>query len=160
VEFPAHKAQAVGYHPEMILAGRRLNDSMGIYVAQRVAQLMIRKRIQVSEARILVMGLAFKENCPDVRNSRVVDVLRELIAYGARVDVYDPWVDADVAEHEYGFRPVSRPRPRTYDAIVLAVAHRQFRELGIDEVRKLARRRNVIFDIKHVFTADQVDGRL
>jgi UDP-N-acetyl-D-galactosamine dehydrogenase len=155
-----HKAQAVGYHPEMILAGRRLNDSMGIYVAQRVAQLMIRKRIQVSDARILVMGLAFKENCPDVRNTRVVDVLRELLTFGARVDVYDPWVDADHAEHEYGLRPVSRLRPGTYDAIVLAVAHRQFRDMGIDAIRRLARRRNVIFDIKHVFPADQVDGRL
>jgi UDP-N-acetyl-D-galactosamine dehydrogenase len=155
-----HKAQAVGYHPEMILAGRRLNDSMGIYVAQRVAQLMIRKRIQVSDARILVMGLAFKENCPDVRNTRVVDVLRELLEYGAKVDVYDPWVDPAVAEHEYGIRPVARPRAGTYNAIVLAVAHREFREMGIGEIRRLARRRHVIFDIKHVFPADQVDGRL
>jgi UDP-N-acetyl-D-galactosamine dehydrogenase len=155
-----HKAQAVGYHPEMILAGRRLNDSMGIYVAQRVAQLMIRKRIQVNDARVLVLGLAFKENCPDVRNTRVVDVVRELLAYGARVDVYDPWVDGDVAEHEYGFRPIARPRTGTYDAVVLAVAHREFRELGVERVRKLGRRKCVLFDIKHVFAADQVDGRL
>jgi UDP-N-acetyl-D-galactosamine dehydrogenase len=155
-----HKAQAVGYHPEMILAGRRLNDSMGIYVAQRVAQLMIRKRIQVSDARILVLGLAFKENCPDVRNTRVVDVLRELLAYGARVDVHDPWIDSAVAEHEYGIRPVARPKAGSYDAIVLAVAHREFREMGIAGVRRFARRRSVIFDIKHVFPADQVDGRL
>jgi UDP-N-acetyl-D-galactosamine dehydrogenase len=155
-----HKAQAVGYHPEMILAGRRLNDSMGIYVAQRVAQLMIRKRIQVNDARVLVLGLAFKENCPDVRNTRVVDVVRELLAYGARVDVYDPWVDGDVAEHEYGFRPIARPRTGTYDAVVLAVAHREFREMGVERVRKLGRRKCVLFDIKHVFAADQVDGRL
>jgi UDP-N-acetyl-D-galactosamine dehydrogenase len=155
-----HKAQAVGYHPEMILAGRRLNDSMGIYVAQRVAQLMIRKRIQLSDARILVLGLAFKENCPDVRNTRVVDVVRELLVYGARVEVYDPWVDADIAEHEYGFRPISRPRPGNYDAVVLAVAHREFREMGIEKVRKFGRRKCVVFDIKHVFAADQVDGRL
>ena len=155
-----HKAQAVGYHPEMILAGRRLNDSMGIYVAQRVAQLMIRKRIQVADARILVLGLAFKENCPDVRNTRVVDVVRELLVYGARVEVYDPWVDADVAEHEYGFRPVSRLGNGKYDAVVLAVAHREFREMGVEKVRKFGRRNCVIFDIKHVFAADQVDGRL
>jgi UDP-N-acetyl-D-galactosamine dehydrogenase len=155
-----HKAQAVGYHPEMILAGRRLNDSMGIYVAQRVAQLMIRKRIQVSDSRILVLGLAFKENCPDVRNTRVVDVVRELLAYGARVDVHDPWVDASAAEHEYGFRPIARPRPGAYDAVVLAVAHREFRDMGVDKVRKFGRRRCVVFDIKHVFAAEQVDGRL
>jgi len=155
-----HKAQAVGYHPEMILAGRRLNDSMGIYVAQRVAQLMIRKRIQLSDARILVLGLAFKENCPDVRNTRVVDVVRELLVYGARVEVYDPWVDADIAEHEYGLKPISRPRAGTYDGIVLAVAHREFREMGIEKVRKFGRRNCVVFDIKHVFAADQVDGRL
>jgi len=155
-----HKAQAVGYHPEMILAGRRLNDSMGIYVAQRVAQLMIRKRIQLSDARILVLGLAFKENCPDVRNTRVVDVVRELLVYGARVEVYDPWVDAAIAEHEYGLKPISRPRAGTYDGIVLAVAHREFREMGIEKVRKLGRRNCVVFDIKHVFAADQVDGRL
>ena len=155
-----HKAQAVGYHPEMILAGRRLNDSMGIYVAQRVAQLMIRKRIQLSDARILVLGLAFKENCPDVRNTRVVDVVRELLVYGARVEVYDPWVDADIAEHEYGLKPISRPRAGAYDGIVLAVAHREFREMGIEKVRKFGRRNCVVFDIKHVFAADQVDGRL
>jgi UDP-N-acetyl-D-galactosamine dehydrogenase len=155
-----HKAQAVGYHPEMILAGRRLNDSMGIYVAQRVAQLMIRKRIQVSDARILVLGLAFKENCPDVRNTRVVDVVRELLTYGARVDVHDPWVDADAAQHEYGFRPIARPRAGVYDAVVLAVAHREFRDMGVDKVRKFGRRRCVVFDIKHLFAAEQVDGRL
>ena len=120
----------------------------------------IRKRIQLSDARILVLGIAFKENCPDVRNTRVVDVVRELLVYGARVEVYDPWVDADIAEHEYGLKPISRPRAGTYDGIVLAVAHREFREMGIEKVRKLGRRNCVVFDIKHVFAADQVDGRL
>jgi len=103
-----HKAQAIGYHPEVILAGRRINDNMGNYVAQQVAQLMIQRRIQVKDSRVLIMGLTFKENCPDVRNTKIVDVVRELEKYGARVDVFDPWADADEAEHEYGFRPVGK----------------------------------------------------
>jgi len=145
-----HKAQEVGYHPEMILAGRRLNDNMGLYVAQQVAQLMIERRIHVKGARVLVMGLTFKENCPDLRNSKVVDVIRELQKYGARVDVFDPWVDAGEAEHEYGLRPVRRPVARTYDSIVMAVAHQQFRDLGIDAIRKYAKKDHVLYDIKFV----------
>ncbi len=155
-----HKAQAIGYHPEMILAGRRINDNMGIYVAQQVTQLMIRRRIQVRDSRILVMGLTFKENCPDVRNSKIVDVVRELDKYGAKVDVYDPWADPDAAEHEYDLRPVKRVKPGTYDAIVLGVAHRQFREMGIAKIRALARKNHVLYDIKYLFKADEVDGRL
>ena len=155
-----HKAQAIGYHPEMILAGRRINDNMGIYVAQQLAQLMIRRRIQVRDARILVMGLTFKENCPDVRNTRIVDVVYELTKFGAVVDVYDPWVDPAEAKHEYGFATVKRLRSRTYDAIVMGVAHRQFREMGIDRVRALAKKRHVLYDIKYVFGRDEVDGRL
>jgi UDP-N-acetyl-D-glucosamine/UDP-N-acetyl-D-galactosamine dehydrogenase len=155
-----HKAQAIGYHPEMILAGRRINDNMGIYVAQQVAQLMIRDRIQVRDSRILVMGLAFKENCPDVRNTRIVDVVNELAKFGAAVDIYDPWVDPAEAHHEYGLRPVKRLRPRCYDAIVMGVAHRQFREMGIAKVRALAKKRHVLYDIKYVFDRDEVDGRL
>jgi UDP-N-acetyl-D-galactosamine dehydrogenase len=155
-----HKAQAIGYHPEMILAGRRINDNMGIYVAQQVAQLMIRRRIQVRGSRILVMGLTFKENCPDVRNSRIVDVVRELDKFGAKVDVYDPWVDAAEARHEYGLAPVRRLRRGSYDAIVMGVAHQQFRDMGIAKVRALARRRHVLYDIKYVFERQQVDGRL
>ncbi|HVN43139.1 MAG TPA: Vi polysaccharide biosynthesis UDP-N-acetylglucosamine C-6 dehydrogenase TviB, partial [Steroidobacteraceae bacterium] len=114
-----HKAQAIGYHPEMILAGRRINDNMGIYVAQQVAQLMIRRKIQVRDSRILVMGLTFKENCPDVRNSKIVDVVRELEKYGASVDVFDPWADPQEAQHEYGLRPIKRLKPGTYDAVVM-----------------------------------------
>jgi UDP-N-acetyl-D-galactosamine dehydrogenase len=155
-----HKAQEIGYHPEMILAGRRINDNMSLYVAERVAQLMIRKRIHVKGARILMMGLAFKENCPDLRNSKVAELVCELEKYGARVDVHDPWVDAAEAEHEYGISPVKRPRKGAYDAIVLAVAHRQFAELGTAALRKFARPNHVIYDIKYLFDADKVDGRL
>ena len=155
-----HKAQAIGYHPEMILAGRRINDNMGIYVAQQVAQLMIAKRIQVRDARILVLGLTFKENCPDVRNSKVVDVVRELGKHGARIDVYDPWADAAEAQHEYGLKPVRRLRPGAYDAIVVGVAHDQFRRMGIAKVRELGKRNHVLYDIKYVFPAGEVDGRL
>jgi len=155
-----HKAQAIGYHPEMILAGRRINDNMGIYVAQQVAQLMIQRRIQVKDSRVLVMGLTFKENCPDVRNTRIVDVVNELKKYGAKVDVCDPWADPDEAEHEYGLRPVKKVRPGGYDAIVMGVAHDEFRKMGIARVRKLGRKNHVLYDIKYVFKADEVDGRL
>ena len=155
-----HKAQEVGYHPEMILAGRRINDNMAIYVAERVAQLMIRKRIHVKGARILMMGLTFKENCPDLRNSKVVDVVKELTGYGAKVDVYDPWVDSSEAEHEYGIRPIRKPAAGKYDAIVMGVAHQQFRELGLAAIRSFAKNPHVLYDIKHVFKAREVDGRL
>jgi UDP-N-acetyl-D-glucosamine/UDP-N-acetyl-D-galactosamine dehydrogenase len=155
-----HKAQEIGYHPEMILAGRRINDNMGIYVAAQVAQLMIRRRIQVRDARILVMGLTFKENCPDVRNTKIVDVVRELEKYGSRVDVWDPWADPDEAVHEYGLRPVRKPKPGTYDAIVMGVAHDEFRRMGIEKIRSLARKEHVLYDIKYVFKASEVDGRL
>jgi UDP-N-acetyl-D-galactosamine dehydrogenase len=155
-----HKAQAIGYHPEMILAGRRINDNMGIYVAQQVAQLMIQRRIQVKGSRILILGLTFKENCPDVRNTRIVDVVRELEKYGAKVDVFDPWADPDEAEHEYGLRPVKRMKPGTYDALVMGVAHEEFRRMGIAKIREFARKEHVLYDIKYVFRADEVDGRL
>src|SRR5687768_7280626 len=155
-----HKAQEIGYHPEMILAGRRINDNMAIYVAERVAQLMIAKRIHVKGARILMMGLTFKENCPDLRNSKVVDVIKELQKYGAKVDVYDPWVDAAEAEHEYGIKPVRSLSKGRYDAIVLAVAHKEFRDTGIDTIRSYARKPHVLYDIKYVFEAADVDGRL
>jgi UDP-N-acetyl-D-galactosamine dehydrogenase len=155
-----HKAQAIGYHPEMILAGRRINDNMGMYVAQQVAQLMIGRRIQVKDSRVLVMGLTFKENCPDVRNSKIVDVVRELEKYGAKVDVYDPWADKAEARHEYQLRPVRRLKPGTYDAVIMGVAHDEFRRMGIAGVRELGRKVHVLYDIKYVFKADQVDGRL
>jgi len=155
-----HKAQAIGYHPEMILAGRRINDNMGTYVAQQIALLMIQHTIQVKGSRILVMGLTFKENCPDVRNTKIVDVVRELEKFGARVDVCDPWADPDEAEHEYGLRPVKKAKDGSYDAVVMGVAHEEFRRMGIAKVRRLGRKNHVLYDIKYVFKADEVDGRL
>jgi UDP-N-acetyl-D-galactosamine dehydrogenase len=125
-----------------------------------VAQLMILRRMPVRDARILIMGLTFKENCPDVRNTKIVDVVHELEKYGAKVDVYDPWADADEAEHEYGLRPVKKLRNGTYDAVVMGVAHDEFRKMGIRKVRALAKKQHVLYDIKYVFRADEVDGRL
>jgi UDP-N-acetyl-D-glucosamine/UDP-N-acetyl-D-galactosamine dehydrogenase len=155
-----HKAQEIGYHPEMILAGRRINDNMGLYVAAEILKLMTSKKIHAKESRILVLGLTFKENCPDLRNSKVVDVIRELEKFGAKVDVCDPWVDTAEARHEYNIRPIRTPKPRRYDAIVMAVAHNEFKQLGIDKVRRLAKRRHVVYDIKHIFKRADVDGRL
>lgn len=155
-----HKAQQIGYHPEMILAGRRLNDNMAIYVAGEIARLMNRKRIHVNGARVLILGMTFKENCPDIRNSKVIDVIRELQKFGARVDVYDPWADSGACMHEYALKPTRKLTARTYDAAVVAVAHRQFRELGAQGVRRLCRRNHVLYDIKHVFQAKETDGRL
>ncbi len=155
-----HKAQEIGYHPEMILAGRRLNDNMALYVAQQITKLMANKRIHVNGARALVLGITFKENCPDIRNSKVVDVVRELQKNGAEVDIYDPWADGTEVKHEYGLRVTRNLDSRRYDAAVVAVAHKEFRELGADGVRKLCKKSHVLYDIKHVFPASQVDGRL
>ena len=155
-----HKAQEIGYHPEMILAGRRLNDHMPLYVAGEVIKLMTGKRIQVNGSRILVLGITFKENCPDIRNSKVVEVVRELEQYGARVDVHDPWADPGDCRHEYGLRLTRTLKRGSYDAVIVAVAHRQFHELGAARVHGLCRRKHVIYDIKHVLPAAQVDGRL
>jgi UDP-N-acetyl-D-galactosamine dehydrogenase len=155
-----HKAQEIGYHPEMILAGRRLNDNMPIYVAGEIIKLMTRKRIHVKDARILVLGITFKENCPDIRNSKVIDVIHELQKYGARIDVHDPWADAEDCRHEYGLKLTHSLQKGTYDAAVIAVAHREFKQLGSDAVRKLCRRNHVIYDIKRVFPAADVDGGL
>jgi UDP-N-acetyl-D-galactosamine dehydrogenase len=155
-----HKAQEIGYHPEMILAGRRLNDNMALHVAAQITRLMASKRIHVKGARVLMLGITFKENCPDIRNSKVADVVRELAKQGARVEVYDPWASAAECRHEYGLVPVRELKPRRYDAVVVAVAHREFRELGAHGVRRLCRPRHVLYDIKHVFPAAAVDGRL
>jgi UDP-N-acetyl-D-glucosamine/UDP-N-acetyl-D-galactosamine dehydrogenase len=155
-----HKAQEIGYHPEMILAGRRLNDNMALYVADQITKLMVSKRIHVNGCRALVLGVTFKENCPDIRNSKVVDVVRELKKNGAEVDIYDPWADNAELKHEYGLRVTRELRPRTYDAAVVAVAHREFREMGTEGVRKLCKKSHVLYDIKQVFPASEVDGRL
>jgi UDP-N-acetyl-D-galactosamine dehydrogenase len=155
-----HKAQAIGYHPEMILAGRRLNDNMALYVAGEIIKLMTAKRIHVKGARILVLGITFKENCPDIRNSKVIDVVRELEKYGAEVDIYDPWADGQECYHEYGMRPIRKLNSTGYDAAIVAVAHREFREMGAAGVRRLCRKTHVLYDIKHIFRAADVDGRL
>lgn len=155
-----HKAQEIGYHPEVILAGRRINDSMGLHVAQRVVKLMQQRGIQTAGARVLVLGLAFKENCPDLRNTRVIDVVRELQSYSIEVDVHDPWVAPAYAQHEYGLTPIAAPQAGTYDAVVLAVAHTQFRELGGDGLRAFGKPGAVLFDVKAILPADAVDARL
>jgi len=155
-----HKAMEVGYHPEMILAGRRINDNMGAWVVGRVTRLMTQRKIHVVDSRVLVLGLTFKENCPDLRNTRVIDMVRELQALNAQVDVHDPWVDASEAEAEYGLRPIDQPPLGGYDAIILAVAHRQFRELGVERIRAFGKPAHVLFDVKYLLPADQVDGRL
>ncbi len=155
-----HKAQEIGHHPEVILAGRRINDSMGPHVAERLVRLMSHKHLQVADARVLVLGLTFKENCPDLRNTRVVDVIETLQGYSMQVDVYDPWVDADEAVHEYGIRPVASPESGAYDAILLTVAHDQFKKLGVDGIRAFGKPGAVLFDVKYLLPADAVDGRL
>ncbi|HAS50945.1 MAG TPA: nucleotide sugar dehydrogenase, partial [Gammaproteobacteria bacterium] len=154
------KAESLGYHPEMILAGRRINDGMGAYVAQRVIKLMNQRRIPVMDARVLVMGLTFKENCPDLRNTRVIDIVQEFRDYHAEVDVYDPWGDAQEARHEYGIEPVAQPALGAYDAIILAVAHRQFAEMGVANIRALGKPGAVLFDVKYLLPTADVDGRL
>jgi UDP-N-acetyl-D-glucosamine/UDP-N-acetyl-D-galactosamine dehydrogenase len=155
-----HKAQEIGYHPEMILAGRRLNDNMPVYVAAEIVKLMTRKRIHVNGARILVLGMTFKENCPDIRNSKVVDVVRELRKFGSEVDVYDPWADPAECKHEYGIHPVRKLQRNRYDAAIIAVAHQEFRDLGAEGMRRLCRKTHVLYDIKYVLNATEVDGRL
>ncbi len=155
-----HKAQEIGYLPEVILAGRRINDGMGPYVAQRVIKMMIQRRVHVANANVLVMGLTFKENCPDLRNTKVIDIISELQSYNAHVDVYDPWINPKEAEHEYGITPVSTLEPGKYDAIILAVAHRQFHEMGVEKIRALGKPQAVLFDVKYILPVDQVDGRL
>ena len=156
-----HKAQEVGHHPQVILAGRRTNDGMGGYVADQVIKLMVRKGINPVHARILILGLAFKENCPDLRNTRVVDIVAALQGYNARVDVHDPWVDPAEARHEYGLTPIAKPEQGRYDAVVLAVGHDQFRQLGGQGVRAFGKAEaNVVYDVKYVLPRDAVDGRL
>ncbi len=155
-----HKAQEVGYHPNMILAGRRLNDDMGKYIASRVIKLMLQKHIEVSRARILVMGLTFKENCPDLRNTRVIDIIEEFLDYGIAVDVYDPWVSSKEAQQEYDLSLQNHLEESAYDALVLAVAHNQFRAMTIQDFKKLVKPKSVIFDVKNILPAHEVDGTL
>ena len=155
-----YKAQQVGYHPEIILAGRRLNDGMGDYVASRMVKAMLKKGITVVSARVLVMGVSFKENCPDVRNTKVVDVVHALRDYGIEVDVMDPYADKDEAQRQYGLELVETPQPGGYDGLFLAVAHDAFRQKPVDELRAFGRDRHVFFDLKSVFEPEQSDLRL
>jgi UDP-N-acetyl-D-galactosamine dehydrogenase len=155
-----HKAQAVGYHPEVILAGRRINDGMGPYVANQVIKLMIRRGINPVGARVLVLGLTFKENCPDLRNTRVVDVVHTLRDYRAEVDIHDPLASAEEAQHEYGLTLLAQPQPGTYDAMVLAVAHRQYVDMGVNAIRAWVKPDGVLYDVKSVLPRDGVEERL
>lgn len=155
-----HKAQAIGYHPEIILAGRRLNDNMGSYVVAQLVKAMTKKRIQVEGAKVLVMGLTFKENCPDLRNTRVVDIITELEDYNCNVDVYDPWVRVEDAKREYSINPVTEPGKGLYDAIILSVAHHQFKEMGAAAIRKFGKSDALIYDIKYVLSSSESDLRL
>ncbi|MEM1199521.1 MAG: UDP binding domain-containing protein, partial [Pseudomonadota bacterium] len=155
-----HKAEAMGYHPHVILAGRRINDGMGAYAAGQLVKAMLKRRIQVEGARVLVLGLTFKENCPDLRNTRLVDVVRELRDYGIQVDVHDPWPNPDEARHEYGLDLVETPEDGAYDGIVLAVAHDQFRALGADAMRGFGKAAHVLYDLKHVLAPQESDLRL
>jgi len=156
----AHKAQSVGYYPEIILAGRRLNDSMGPYVASQVIKAMVKKRIQVVGGRVLVLGLAFKENCPDLRNTRIVDFVRELKDFGVNVDVSDPWVAPDDAKREYGIDLIGTPEQRSYDAIIIAVAHDQYRQLGASGIHDFGRDPHVLYDLKYLLPYEESDLRL
>ena len=155
-----HKALEVGYNPEMILAGRRLNDSMGSYVADQVSKLMTKKRIHIVDANILIMGFTFKENCPDLRNTRVVDLVEEFEGFNCNVDVYDPWVDKEEAVHEYNIKPIDQLVEGEYDAIILAVAHDEFKEFSLEQIKAFGKDNHVLYDIKYLLKADEVDGRL
>ena len=155
-----HKAKEIGYHPEVILAGRRINDGMGQYVVTQVVKMMIKRRIHVEDSNVLIMGLTFKEDCPDLRNTRVIDMVSQFKEYGANVDVYDPWVNPAEAEHEYGITPIKEPAAGKYEAIVLAVGHKQFKAMGPEAIRQLGRRDCVVYDIKYILPADSVDDRL
>ena len=155
-----HKAQAIGYHPEIILAGRRLNDGMGAYVVSQLLKTMMKRGIYIKDARVLVMGLTFKENCPDLRNTRVVDIVDELKEYGVNVDVYDPWVNKSEAQHEYEITPIEQPQQNTYDGIIIAVAHQQFVELGAQTLHALGKSEHVLYDLKYILKQEEADLRL
>lgn len=154
-----HKAQEIGYHPDMILAGRRINDGMGEYVSEQLVKCMLKKRIHVNDSRILIMGFSFKENCPDLRNTRVIDVVRELTSYGVNVEIYDPWVDLEEASKEYDVKFVTRLQERSYDAVIIAVAHQQFKDID-SSIPKLGKDKSVIYDLKYILPSNKSDLRL
>ena len=154
-----HKAQAVGYYPQMILAGRRINDGMGEYVASQLIKAMTKKRIQVEGAKVLIMGLTFKEDCPDLRNTKVIDIINELKEYNITVDVYDPWVDAEEAIEEYGLHLVTDPLEDSYSGIILSVAHKQFKTMGESGIRRFGKNQHILYDLKYVLSEEQSDLR-
>ncbi len=155
-----HKAQSMGYFPDVIMAGRRINSGMGAYVTSQLVKAMMRKRIHALGAKVLLLGLSFKENCPDLRNTRVVDIVHELADYGIECDVYDPWVSKEEAQEEYGITPVEKPAASQYDGIILAVAHNEFKELGSEAIRSFGKTDHVLYDLKYLFSADESDLRL
>jgi UDP-N-acetyl-D-galactosamine dehydrogenase len=155
-----HKAQQIGYHPDVILAGRRINDGMGSHVARRVAKLMAQRNLQTTQSNILILGLAFKENCPDLRNTKVVDIANELRSYNANVHVHDPWVNADEARHEYGLELIAQPEAGKYDAVILAVSHNEFIALGAEGIRAFGKPGAVLFDVKRALPRASVDDCL
>jgi UDP-N-acetyl-D-galactosamine dehydrogenase len=155
-----HKAESIGYHPEMILAGRRINDNMSRYVTSELVKAFLQKGITVKGAKVLIMGLTFKENCPDIRNTKIIDIINELEEYGVDVDVYDPWVNAEEAQHDYNVTPVSKLSNGTYDGVVIAVAHNQFKQMGITGIEALTKRDHVIYDLKYIVEAGVADIRL
>ncbi|MGD8911627.1 MAG: Vi polysaccharide biosynthesis UDP-N-acetylglucosamine C-6 dehydrogenase TviB [Candidatus Thiodiazotropha sp.] len=155
-----HKAQSIGYQPEIILAGRRLNDGMGSFVVHRVVKMMMKRGIASSHSKALVLGLTFKENCPDLRNTRVVDIVAEFEDYGTQVDVYDPWVSHEEAEQAYGLSPISEIKEGEYDAVILAVAHREFQQMGAEKIRTFCKEKGVLFDVKNILPVNAVDARL
>jgi UDP-N-acetyl-D-galactosamine dehydrogenase len=156
-----HKAETLGYHPQLISAGRRINDNMGHFVVSEVAKLMASKKVNIVDAKILMLGLTFKENCPDLRNTRVVEMIAELSdTYNANVDVFDPWVDKDEAKAVYGLDIIEQPQDNTYDAIIVAVSHNQFKKMGLEAVKALGKSNHVLYDIKYLFPSEGVDGRL
>ena len=155
-----YKAQSIGYNPEIILSGRRINDGMGEYVVSRLVKLMLKNRIHVQQSNILIMGLTFKENCPDIRNTRVIDIVDELKTYGANIHIYDPWVNADEVVAEYNIQTITVLEKNKFDAIVLAVAHDQFKQMDIQQIRALGKSNSVLYDLKYLFPAELTDERL
>lgn len=155
-----HKAQAMGSNPEMILSGRRINDGMGRYISETVIKLMTKNKIHTIDSNVLILGLSFKENCPDIRNTRVIDIIKEFSNYHANIDVYDPWVVDSEAQEEYNISMISELKPNNYDAIIITVAHQAFKEMGIDAIRKLGKEKHILFDVKHIFPKHDVDARL
>ena len=155
-----HKAQSIGYNPEVILAGRRINDSMGEYVVSQLVKTMLKRKLPVNGANVLVMGLTFKENCPDVRNTKIVDIVTELGEFDVNVDVYDPWVNPEEAKHEYNIDLISAPKQAHYDAVIFAVAHHQFKALSADEIKAMMKKEHVIYDLKYMLDKELADIRL